>query len=160
MASSAIGIWLIGAKGGVATTTLVGLSALKQGLVPEVGLVSCLPRFAHLGPADWEDFVDAYSQDCESECFDDDYPDDPNPWDEFYSDFMEDFSEHYSNGEGGGGGDTDTDGDCDWDAFEDCGYDYTDCLAECADQECMDWCLDDFCWCAEAAGCDASAYGC
>ena len=57
MSDTRIGIWLIGAKGGVAATTLVGLSALKQGLVPEWGLVSALPQFQHLGLAGWKDFV-------------------------------------------------------------------------------------------------------
>ena len=37
---SRIGIWLIGAKGGVAATALVGLTALKKGWMPPVGLVS------------------------------------------------------------------------------------------------------------------------
>lgn len=113
--------------------------------------------------ADWEDFVDAYSEDCVDECFDDDYPDDPNPWDEFFSDFMEDFDEHWSYGDGGDSdvdADSDSDSDCDWTAFEDCGYDYTDCLYECSDQECYDLCLEYFCDCADIANCDASDYGC
>jgi len=57
MARPGIGIWLIGAKGGVASTTIVGLAALKQGLVPPFGLVSSLPQFGHLGLADWNDFA-------------------------------------------------------------------------------------------------------
>ncbi len=57
MGKAGVGIWLIGAKGGVATTTLVGLAALKRGLVPDCGLVSRLPEFRHLGLAGWEDFV-------------------------------------------------------------------------------------------------------
>ena len=57
MARPGIGIWLIGAKGGVASTTIVGLAALKQGLVPPFGLVSGLPQFGHLGLADWNDFA-------------------------------------------------------------------------------------------------------
>jgi myo-inositol-1-phosphate synthase len=52
-----IGIWLIGAKGGVAATTILGLVALQKGLTSEVGLVSGLPRFAHLDMADWGDFI-------------------------------------------------------------------------------------------------------
>jgi myo-inositol-1-phosphate synthase len=59
MARPSIGIWLIGAKGGVATTTLVGLAALKRHLVPTFGLVSGLPQFGHLGLADWADFAAA-----------------------------------------------------------------------------------------------------
>ena len=57
MARSRIGIWLIGAKGGVASTALVGLTALKKGWMPPVGLVSELPQFARCGLLDWRDFV-------------------------------------------------------------------------------------------------------
>ncbi len=57
MARSRIGIWLIGAKGGVATTAMVGLNALKRGWIGPVGLVSALPQFADLGLVDWKDFV-------------------------------------------------------------------------------------------------------
>ena len=52
-----IGIWLIGAKGSLATTTILGLTALKKGLIPDTGLVSRLPQFQHLELADWADFV-------------------------------------------------------------------------------------------------------
>jgi myo-inositol-1-phosphate synthase len=52
-----IGIWLIGCKGGVATTTIVGLTALKKGLVPTTGLVSELPEFSGTELASWDDFV-------------------------------------------------------------------------------------------------------
>ena len=57
MAHARIGIWLIGAKGGVAATTIVGLTALKKGLTGTAGLVSRLPQFAHLDLAAWTDFV-------------------------------------------------------------------------------------------------------
>ncbi len=57
MARSRVGIWLIGAKGGVASTALVGLVALKKGLVGPFGLVSQLPQFATCQLADWKDFV-------------------------------------------------------------------------------------------------------
>ncbi|MBI1249513.1 myo-inositol-1-phosphate synthase [bacterium] len=57
MASSRTGIWLIGAKGGVATTSIVGLLALKKGLTENVGLVSELPQFSHLDLAAWDDIV-------------------------------------------------------------------------------------------------------
>ncbi len=57
MAHADIGIWLIGAKGGVATTTILGLTALGNGLVDETGLVSALPRFAHLDLPNWDNFV-------------------------------------------------------------------------------------------------------
>ena len=48
-----IGIWLIGARGGVAATTLVGLAALEKGLAGNAGLVSQLPCFTDLELADW-----------------------------------------------------------------------------------------------------------
>src|SRR5277367_3506699 len=57
MARSRIGIWFIGAKGGVATTAQVGLIALKKGLIGNAGLVSTLPQFAALDLVDWKDFV-------------------------------------------------------------------------------------------------------
>ena len=57
MAQNRIGIWLIGAKGGVATTTIVGLTALKEGLIGSAGLVTQLPQFADLTLPDWADFV-------------------------------------------------------------------------------------------------------
>src|SRR5271166_4307357 len=52
-----IGIWLIGSKGGVAITTIVGLAALKKGLVATTGMVSQLAEFAALDLASWDDFV-------------------------------------------------------------------------------------------------------
>src|SRR5205085_1430380 len=57
MARSRVGIWLIGAKGGVASTALVGLCALKKGLIGNAGLVSQLPQFESLGLAEWKDFA-------------------------------------------------------------------------------------------------------
>jgi myo-inositol-1-phosphate synthase len=57
MGSSRIGIWFIGAKGGVATTAITGLAALKRGLVGNAGLVTTTPRFAGLDLAAWSDFV-------------------------------------------------------------------------------------------------------
>ena len=57
MSQPRVGIWLIGAKGGVAVTTIVGLGALKRGLTAATGLVSQLPEFAGLGLAGWDDFV-------------------------------------------------------------------------------------------------------
>ncbi len=50
-------MWLLGAKGGVATTATVGLVALRKKLVDDCGLVSMLPRFADLDLPDWRDFV-------------------------------------------------------------------------------------------------------
>jgi len=57
MARPTIGIWLIGVKGGVAATTLVGLCALKRGAIGDAGLVSQLPQFAKLDLAGWDSFV-------------------------------------------------------------------------------------------------------
>ncbi len=57
MARPGIGIWLIGAQGSVASTSVIGLAALKRGLAPESGLVSRLPQFRHLDLADWGDFL-------------------------------------------------------------------------------------------------------
>lgn len=52
-----IGIWMIGARGGVATTSLVGLAALRSGQIDQVGLVSALPQFANLPLASWDQFI-------------------------------------------------------------------------------------------------------
>ncbi len=57
MTDDRLGIWLVGAWGGVSTTVAVGLAALQEGLVDETGLVSALPRFAKLNLADWPQFV-------------------------------------------------------------------------------------------------------
>lgn len=52
-----IGIWFIGALGGIATTVSVGLASLKKKLADEAGLVSALPRFQQLNLADWSAFT-------------------------------------------------------------------------------------------------------
>ncbi len=57
MARARIGLWLIGAKGGVATTVLTGLTALKKGLIGNSGLVTTLPRFEALDLIDWKDLI-------------------------------------------------------------------------------------------------------
>jgi myo-inositol-1-phosphate synthase len=57
MTAPRIGIWIIGARGGVATTSLVGLAALRSGQIDQVGLVSALPQFADLPLATWDQFV-------------------------------------------------------------------------------------------------------
>ncbi|MGH9001551.1 MAG: inositol-3-phosphate synthase [Acidimicrobiia bacterium] len=41
----ALGVWLIGARGSVATTTVAGAAAVGAGLVPATGLVTALPGF-------------------------------------------------------------------------------------------------------------------
>ena len=40
-----VGIWLVGAFGGVGSTTALGLAALAKGLAEPVGMVTALPRF-------------------------------------------------------------------------------------------------------------------
>ena len=57
MSDNRIGLWMVGAHGGIATTVAVGLSALTKGLVDEAGLVSARPQFAGLGLANWSQFV-------------------------------------------------------------------------------------------------------
>jgi myo-inositol-1-phosphate synthase len=52
-----LGLWLIGARGGVAATTLIGLTALRKRLVPPVGLLTALPPFSDLPLPGWDDFV-------------------------------------------------------------------------------------------------------
>jgi myo-inositol-1-phosphate synthase len=46
---SAVGVWLVGARGSVATTTVVGAAALRAGLTPPVGCVAELPDFDAAG---------------------------------------------------------------------------------------------------------------
>ena len=55
MARRKTGVWIIGAKGGVATTVTVGLIALRKGLTENHGLVSQLPEFAGLDFLQWSD---------------------------------------------------------------------------------------------------------
>ena len=57
MVDTRVGIWFIGAKGGVASTAIVGLTALKKGLIGTEGLTTHLPNFQQLGLTDWGNFV-------------------------------------------------------------------------------------------------------
>jgi myo-inositol-1-phosphate synthase len=57
MSSPRVGIWFIGARGGVAATATIGLIALQRQLSTSLGLVSALPPFAQLELADWNSFV-------------------------------------------------------------------------------------------------------
>lgn len=57
MAKPKVGLWLVGARGAVATTTIVGLWALTKGHIGTTGLVSELPFFAHLDLLPWDSFV-------------------------------------------------------------------------------------------------------
>jgi len=52
-----LGLWLVGARGGVAVSTIAGLLAHRLGLADGTGLVSQLPQFAHLPLPAWNDFV-------------------------------------------------------------------------------------------------------
>lgn len=51
------GLWLIGARGSVATTAIVGLCALRAGLVPPTGCVTELPAFTAAPLPEWGDIV-------------------------------------------------------------------------------------------------------
>lgn len=44
-----LGLWIVGARGGVAVTTVVGLAALRRGLTGTTGLVTSLPMLARAG---------------------------------------------------------------------------------------------------------------
>jgi len=57
MSQPRIGIWFIGARGGVATTATLGLVALQKQLTDTVGLVSGLPQFERLDFAPWNSFI-------------------------------------------------------------------------------------------------------
>jgi myo-inositol-1-phosphate synthase len=57
MGQRRVGVWMIGAHGGIATTVAVGLAALRRGLTDEAGLVSALPRFRGLELVPWSDIV-------------------------------------------------------------------------------------------------------
>lgn len=62
MQQQKVGVWLIGAWGGVSTTAAVGLAALQQAAadgrpLQQAGLVSALPQFAGLGLVDWNQLV-------------------------------------------------------------------------------------------------------
>ena len=48
MANRRVGLWMIGAFGGVGSTAALGLSALKRGLAEPVGMVTALPPFQRL----------------------------------------------------------------------------------------------------------------
>ena len=52
--SRKIGMWLVGAHGGVSTTVAIGLMALKKQLTGNCGLVSTLPQFSSLDFVDWQ----------------------------------------------------------------------------------------------------------
>ncbi len=55
--SGRVGLWLVGAKGGVATTLLVGLAALCRRAVEPIGLLTELEPFTRLDLVDFPDLV-------------------------------------------------------------------------------------------------------
>lgn len=57
MSERRVGLWLIGACGGVGTTATLGLAALGRGLTDTTSLVTALPMFAPLGLAGPDLFV-------------------------------------------------------------------------------------------------------
>lgn len=52
-----VGLWLVGAFGGVGTTITLGLAAMTRGRSTRTGLVTDLPQFAKLGLAEPADFI-------------------------------------------------------------------------------------------------------
>lgn len=57
MADGKTGLWLVGARGAVATTTAVGLCALQAGHAGDEGLVTQTPPFEGLSLPSWERLV-------------------------------------------------------------------------------------------------------
>jgi myo-inositol-1-phosphate synthase len=57
MSAPRVGIWFIGARGGVAATATVGLIGLQKQLTQTTGLVSDLPYFTGVDFAAWPSFV-------------------------------------------------------------------------------------------------------
>lgn len=57
MSNRRVGIWLIGAFGGVGTTVALGLAALKRGLIDSTSLTTALPQFGGLDLDSPADFV-------------------------------------------------------------------------------------------------------
>jgi myo-inositol-1-phosphate synthase len=52
-----VGLWLVGAFGGVGTTITLGLAAMARGLTPRTGLVTALPLFEGLDLPEPSEFV-------------------------------------------------------------------------------------------------------
>ena len=52
-----LGVWIIGAKGGVASTVMTGLAALARGAIEPVGLITATPAFAGLELVDYPELI-------------------------------------------------------------------------------------------------------
>jgi myo-inositol-1-phosphate synthase len=57
MSEGRVGLWMIGACGGVGSTVALGLSALRRNLTDTTSLVTALPTFAGLNLNDFGEFV-------------------------------------------------------------------------------------------------------
>lgn len=57
MSQRRVGLWLIGAWGGVATTAVLGIAALSRKLIDRTSLVSANAAFAHLPLVEFDAFV-------------------------------------------------------------------------------------------------------
>jgi myo-inositol-1-phosphate synthase len=57
MKQGKIGLWLVGAYGGVAATVSLGIAALRQQLIDETSLTTALPLFENLALPEYRDFV-------------------------------------------------------------------------------------------------------
>ncbi len=57
MSNVRYGLWLVGARGGVAGCAILGLAALKRDLIPDWGLTTELPQFAELPLPSWTDWI-------------------------------------------------------------------------------------------------------
>ena len=52
-----VGLWIIGARGGVASVACTGLAALQREIVAPVALTTELPLFRHANLVNWQDIV-------------------------------------------------------------------------------------------------------
>ncbi len=57
MNNQRVGLWLIGACGGVGTTAVLGLAAMRRRLLDPTGMVTALPLFTALDLDPVEPFV-------------------------------------------------------------------------------------------------------
>ena len=52
-----VGAWLVGAKGGVATTMMTGLAALQRRSLDPVGLITATAAFSDLDLVDFPEII-------------------------------------------------------------------------------------------------------